>query len=221
MKLVYPDFADNVQLKISKDFFIKGVHSEMQVALKSLSHFKDCDINTLAKETVRLELAGVKSQMHLPPPNVNNVDEEKSLVDAIANKVMDKIENLSLEANQISRGQNRYQRGRNNANRGRRGNNRQPPRCRSCQVSGHVVHDCPTRFCQACGGKGHDAWQRSCPNYIWLYEHEQNTQSTRSAVVIPTKMNNAETNAMLDTGAAVRVTKTLDYIKASWKQKVT
>ena len=166
VKLAYPDFADNVQLTIAKDFFIKGVHSEMQVALKSLSHFKDCDINTLAKETVRLELAGVKSQMHLPPPNVNNVDEEKSLVDAIANKVMDKIENLSLEANQISRGQNRYQRGRNNANRGRRGNNRQPPRCRSFQVSGHVVRDCPTRFCQACGGKGHDAWQRSCPNYI-------------------------------------------------------
>ena len=54
---------------------------------------------------------------------MNNVDEENYLVGAIANKGMDKIENLSLEANQISRGHNRYQRGRNNANRGRRGNN--------------------------------------------------------------------------------------------------
>ena len=42
---------------------------------------------------------------------MNRVDEETSLVDAIVNKVMDKIENLSLEANQISRGQNCHQRG--------------------------------------------------------------------------------------------------------------
>ena len=64
-------------------------------------------INTLATETVRLELVGVKSQLPLPQPNVNKVDEENSLVDAIANEVIDKIENLSLEGNQISKGQNR------------------------------------------------------------------------------------------------------------------
>ena len=38
-------------------------------------------------------------------------------------------------------------------------------KCRSCQSTEHMFRSCPTRFCQACGKRGHDAWDKSCPNF--------------------------------------------------------
>ncbi len=49
--------------------------------------------------------------------------------------------------------------------RGFRNTSQQARKCRSCQSTEHLFRDCPTRFCQACGKRGHDAWQQSCPNY--------------------------------------------------------
>ena len=46
---------------IAKDYFMRGVHPEMQIALKSGANFSTRDINALADETVRLELAGITS----------------------------------------------------------------------------------------------------------------------------------------------------------------
>ena len=177
VKLAYPTFPENVQLTIAKDFFIKGIHPEMQVALKSLSNFTECDTTALSRETVRLELAGVKGNpsSNLPVQEVKTVTDDTDLVESIASKVMEKMQDLSLDANQVSQGNsNQYHRGRrgnwhrvgNYRGRGGRGNaQRQPPRCRNCQISGHIVKDCPSRFYQACGDKGHDAWNPSCPNY--------------------------------------------------------
>ena len=61
VKLSYPTFADGVRLTISKDYYMRGVHPDMQVALKSWGQFETSDIHALATETVRLELAGIKS----------------------------------------------------------------------------------------------------------------------------------------------------------------
>ena len=38
-------------------------------------------------------------------------------------------------------------------------------KCRTCQSPDHLFRLCPQRFCQACGGRGHDAWDTTCPNY--------------------------------------------------------
>ena len=73
--------------------------------------------------------------------------------------------------------QTNYYRGANEFTSNYRGNNYQTKRtdrgnpsrnsfnCRSCKSPAHGYSKCPTRFCQACGGRGHDAWNQSCPNY--------------------------------------------------------
>ena len=45
VKLAYPSFEDTVQEAIAKDYFVKGLHQDMQVALKSLENFSSSDIN--------------------------------------------------------------------------------------------------------------------------------------------------------------------------------
>ena len=37
--------------------------------------------------------------------------------------------------------------------------------CRSCNSTEHVILNCPTRFCQACGARGHDHTSNQCPNH--------------------------------------------------------
>ena len=62
VKLAYPDFNDEIRATLAKDFFDRGLHPDMQIALKSLEKFGDSNINTLAVETTRLQLAGIKSR---------------------------------------------------------------------------------------------------------------------------------------------------------------
>ena len=58
------------------------------------------------------------------------------------------------------RGQSYNRRGTGN---GRGGG--QERKCRSCQSTEHLIKDCPTRFCQACGLRGHDQFDQWCQNY--------------------------------------------------------
>ena len=61
-----------------------------------------------------------------------------------------------------SRNHQRYRRGNSN----RRGGGRQQSlKCRVCDSTDHLFRKCPNRFCQSCGNKGHDGWQRECPKY--------------------------------------------------------
>ena len=57
----------------------------------------------------------------------------------------------------------------NSGNSGRGSSNETPVRggrnCRNCRSPAHGYARCPTRFCQACGGRGHDGWSRDCPNF--------------------------------------------------------
>ena len=59
VKLAYPTFADDVRKSLAKDCFVRGLSSEMQLAVKSVQDFATMDIKGVIKETVRLELAGV------------------------------------------------------------------------------------------------------------------------------------------------------------------
>ena len=54
VKLAYPSFADAVRSSIAKDYFVRGLQNEMQVALKSSSEYANMDIKASAAEVVRL-----------------------------------------------------------------------------------------------------------------------------------------------------------------------
>ena len=191
VKLAYPSFADNVRKAIAKDYFLRGVHPDMQVALKSRQTFEQDDISTLASETVRLGLAGIKSYSKTAkaPLLCGNIDDNADMINSIADVVVEKLKNSSFgtrfeddrqrdasgvnsaEVNQAS-----YGRSNTNFNRGRRGGqafnrrgrgsgNFQTRKCRSCQSTDHLIKQCPKRRCQACGEEGHDHFDQRCQNY--------------------------------------------------------
>ena len=190
VKLAYPSFDDNVRKTIAKDYYIKGLHPKMQIALKSLPSFNDADIDKLTTETMRLQLAGIVSFASEIDKKCMSV-ESPSIVDQIAEKVIEKMKGMPIDnhrgddwdkqetasANWVGNQERGYQRrGRrgnfsNKAYRSRAGNprnNRTSQRgrkCRTCESPEHFFRECPLRFCQACGNKGHDAWDSSCPKY--------------------------------------------------------
>ena len=53
MKLAYPKFSDAAQNAIAKDHFVRGLHPNMQTALKSSQRFTDIDLIAATEETVR------------------------------------------------------------------------------------------------------------------------------------------------------------------------
>ena len=205
VKLAYPDFQETVRKTIAKDYFVRGVHPEMQIALKSSATFATSDVNALATETVRLELAGVKSFKKKSPSTESGVGDvssvNESAVNAIADKVLEKLQlntspgasgnataggdasQPSTDVNHLSNYRGSWNRGRSRRGRGgyngggrggfrggyRGGNhndNRNVPRpCRGCRGTDHLVRNCPTRFCQACGNRGHDQNSEHCPNF--------------------------------------------------------
>ena len=193
VKLAYPDFEKNTQETIAKDYFIAGLHNDMQVALKSLQDFHDKSLNKIAEETTCLELAGIQSlclnnRACANAVTVNAVNND--IIQSIADKVIEKIQALSLSAPGGQQDEERVNfsgatshRGRSSGYRpnfnSRRGQGnpcrgfRNPSapkqqgnmRCRNCQSQEHLYRSCPVRFCQACGQRGHDAWDRSCANF--------------------------------------------------------
>jgi hypothetical protein len=182
VKLAYPDFNENTRGTIAKDYYVKGLHLDMQIALKSLANFATSNINDLAKETTRLQLAGInsfpegKNYMHSSHATVNSVNDSvdnTSLVESIVNKVIDKLKDCDIndipnasEQNSVDFIRSRESsRGRNYKPVYRRNTNNMKLKCRSCQSTEHLVKNCPTRFCQACGNRGHDFWNTTCPKY--------------------------------------------------------
>ena len=208
VKLSYPTFEDGARKTVAKDYYMRGVHPEMQVALKSGAAFATSDVNALATETVRLELAGIKSY-----GNKRNTSETQSsthvgeiatqndtLISAITARVLESLQlNAPTDVNSVGlsddndvaentqvnqlndpnmhrfdggfsnsyRGRGNRGRGRSNRARGgyRGGQRGGTRRCRGCQSTEHIVRNCPTRFCQACGNRGHDQSSELCPNY--------------------------------------------------------
>ena len=54
IKLAYPSFDNNSLEAIAKDYFVQGLHRDMQIALKSLEKFSHANIKAIADETTRL-----------------------------------------------------------------------------------------------------------------------------------------------------------------------
>ena len=190
VKLAYPSFDDSIRKTIAKDYFLKGIHPKMQIALKSMPTFTDADIDTLATETTRLQLAGIDSFASNKTHECMSV-ESPSVIDEIAEKVIEKLKgsmmgnnggddggkqetaSANFVGNQWRGYQRRGKRGNapNTSYQPRAGNQRynrttqKGRKCRTCESPEHFFRECPLRFCQACGNKGHDAWDSSCPKY--------------------------------------------------------
>ena len=104
VKLAYPAFAETVRKTIAKDYFMKGLHPEMQIALKSRGTFSTDDISTLASESVRLTLAGVKSYSKVTNSSQECGHVEMSqcksakMINSIADEVVAKLKESSLLA---------------------------------------------------------------------------------------------------------------------------
>ena len=184
VRLAYAGFTSAVQGTIAKDYFVKGMNKDMQVALKSLADFPTKNLIDLATEASRLEIAGVGSkkqtrdQVQVINPT-ERADEKETQIEEIVARVVewlhlsdvagkpDECEPIYQQRGAASSGNTR---GRQN-NRGRGGYRRSregsaPQRvCRTCKGSGHLFRNCPVRFCQACGNRGHDGWSESCPNF--------------------------------------------------------
>lgn len=186
-KLAYATLPEPSQDAIGKDYFVHGQSKEMQTALKSLPDFDAKSMSDLAKETVRFQTAGVQPSPSDTIPVKTEVQAVSTgasagdpanigdqVVDSIVEKVVDRLSSLNVAgaSNQSSvnyvhhnrgggRNRRNYTRGANNRGRGRGGNFK----CRSCGNPGHGFAQCPQRFCQACGGRGHDGWSRECPNF--------------------------------------------------------
>ena len=60
VKLTYPSIDDETRGTIANDYFVRGLHPEMQITLKSSEKFATNAIKTLATEVTRLEIAGIK-----------------------------------------------------------------------------------------------------------------------------------------------------------------
>ena len=177
VKLAYPTFQEDAVKTIAKDYYIRGLHPKMQVALKSLPGFDKTSINELATETTRLQIAGIQSIGINKTSSCMSV-ESPAIIDSIADKVMEKLKEcsfssqedggsteatgatLSVEKLYKQRGQRGFFSRRQKPNYPQRTKS-----CRSCKSKDHLFRSCPTRFCQACGGRGHDAWNPSCPTY--------------------------------------------------------
>ena len=95
VKLAYPTFNEDTRKTIAKDYFVRGVHPKMQISLKALPDFDKADINKLAVETTRLQLAGIGSFAAANPQQCMNVD-SPSLVDTIADKVIEKMKSCAI-----------------------------------------------------------------------------------------------------------------------------
>ena len=53
VKLAYPSIEDDTRGTIAKDYFVRGLHADMQLALKSDEKFSSTDIKTFIRPTER------------------------------------------------------------------------------------------------------------------------------------------------------------------------
>ena len=58
--LAYPDFDNTAKGVIVSDAYVRGLHHNLHLQLKSLEKFATADVKTLVQETNRLEVAGVR-----------------------------------------------------------------------------------------------------------------------------------------------------------------
>ena len=181
--LAYPEFTAGAKAVVVKDAYVRGLHTNLQLQLKSLEKFATADVKTLVAETTRLEVAGVKSAVHSRTLDCNAVEldvasqgatgggkVDEDLIQRISDTVIEKLQQ-SNSVNFVGSHTNyERKRGRGNNNssvqKTRYSESTRQRKCRNCGSISHLVRQCPTRFCAACGEKGHDSWDKQCSKYL-------------------------------------------------------
>ena len=160
VKLAYPSFSVANKAVHEKDAFVRGHHPDMQMKLKTLENFATLDMKGILDNTVRLEVAGVKSVSKKFKEEINTVDEDAPVGNRQLYERLDGLEEAIAKLSVATSSANS------------RSNRRKPPassstskKCRNCDETGHIVRQCPKRFCQSCGKSGHDSWDKACPKY--------------------------------------------------------
>ena len=73
--LACPDFDNTAKGVIVKDAYVRGLHHNLQLQLKSLEKIAIADVKTLVQETNRLEVAGVRPTLSTRTTDyINTVD---------------------------------------------------------------------------------------------------------------------------------------------------
>ena len=213
VKLAYAGFNAEIQNNIAKDYYIKGLRKEIQLALKSITAISTITLKDLVEETVCLEIGGFKSDkinaIGSIQMNIRKIDINDTIVDKAdhpsANLPRQEVAAVNYVNHKAHETNNRSNR------RGKPPFRRKhPPRqdfskCRSCQSSVHPIQDCPVRYCQACGNRGHDAWNPTCPNHNTICKDIRNEigdVDTDMPIILRAKVNGKKAYAMLDTGAS-------------------
>ena len=167
VKLAYPTFDDASKAIHEKDAFIRGLHPDMQMKLKTLTYFATLTMPAILDHTVRLEVAGVKSVSKKLKEEMNSIDEQSAPATGACcssgeQKLLDRLTSLEQSIAKMNVVDTRGG-ASSSPQKGKQGKNKKP--CLNCSDSSHLVKQCPKRFCAACGGTGHDWWSKTCPKY--------------------------------------------------------
>ena len=144
-----------------KDAFVRGLHPDMQIKIKTLENFATLDMKGILDNTVRLEVAGVKSVHKSFKEEVNSVEgvQQNDIALETEKTLLARLEGLEEAVANISVASNS-----NPAKRRKRKDSNRPTRkgCWNCGETSHFLRLCPTRFCQACGERGHSPRDKKC-----------------------------------------------------------
>ena len=192
VKYAYPKFADDAKKSLAKDHFVKGLPSDLQKELRKVTDFENKGLDELVTLTTYYKIANANATAAVTGEKscevVATVSAPTSSYDSRLDKLLSVMErSFGMDDNDVGDPQedninyagashpryprNRQRRGSYNRGRGkhstRGGSNvhQQSLQCRSCNSTGHVVKNCPQRFCQSCGNRGHNRWDTICPKY--------------------------------------------------------
>ena len=179
VKLAYPSFHIANRQIHEKDVFVRGQHPDMQMKLKTLENFDTLTIKQILDNTVRLEVAGVKSVTKKYRDDVNSVD-DLTCDDVVPDnegtllKRLDGLEDAIAKLTAVTNTSDvsvvtstptkrRYEKGYVHKKPWEDRRPKVERKCWNCGDKTHLIRQCTNRYCQSCGQKGHDAWNKTCP----------------------------------------------------------
>ena len=163
VKLAYPTFDHASRLVHEKDAYVRGLHPDMQMKIKTLENFTTLDMKGIVDNTVRLEVAGVKSACKPIKEEISMVQHSDTPhVSPGFDQLLSRMDCLEEAVSKISVGDNRSRPKYNRSSQRQDAASSSKKGCWNCGDPSHVLRRCPKRFCPACGKQGHDVRDKMC-----------------------------------------------------------
>ena len=148
---------------------MKGVHTDRQRELKKDAPFSTKTLKQISERVTCLEITGVTS-------NITSKEEictvkETTCLETKIDKLINALEGITV--NDMKEGRIDYAVASDRGYRSRGRGYSKPTgyhgpkqlECRICNIRDHLFRQCPNKYCQSCGNKGHDGWDKTCPKY--------------------------------------------------------